>query len=115
MIVPGFIDFNQAKAEKPLITHMHLQPLNAEFRKFMQISSRQPSWIESQNCLTCINYRWLVIAMLGFIDFCQMRAEKPLITYMIVKSVDIQTDGRTDRYTDDRRRTQSDCYSSQVR
>ena len=33
----------------------------------------------------CINYRCGVIVMLGFIDFCQMRAEKPLITYMIVK------------------------------
>ena len=98
IIVPGFIDFNCAKAEKPLITHMHLQPLNAGFCTFMQISSRRPFWIESQNCLTCINYRCCVIVVPGFIDFCQIKAEKPLITYMIVKMwTHRRTDGQTDR------------------
>ena len=111
MIVVGFIDFNSVKAVKPLITHMHLQQLNAEFCNFIQISSRRPFWIKSQNRSTCTNCRCCITAMQGFTDFRQMRAEKPLIIHMIVK---VLTDGQTDRYTDDRRRTQSDCYSSQV-
>ena len=69
IIVPGFIDFNCAKAEKHFITHLHLQLLNAGFCTFMQIRSRRPFWIESQNCLTCINYRCCVIVVPGFIDF----------------------------------------------
>ena len=57
----GIIDLCQARAEKPLITYMHLSYLNALLYTRMHTASWRPYLIKSENCSTCINYRCCMI------------------------------------------------------
>ena len=88
---PDVIDSCQERAEKPLITYMHLSYLNAQFYSFMQIAMWRPYWIELENCSMCSNYRVFVwLFALRFIDCSPSKAEKSSITNMHLSYLNTQ-------------------------